>query len=33
MKKNNLKISIESDFNAKIISDKIKKFRIKKKLT
>ena len=32
MKKNNLKISVESDFNAKIISDKIKKFRIKKNL-
>ena len=30
MKKNSLKISIESDFNAKIILDKIKKFRINK---
>ena len=30
MKKNNLKISVESDFNAKIISDKIKKFKEKK---
>ena len=32
MRKNNLKISVESDFNAKIIEDKIKKFRIKKNL-
>ena len=30
MKKNSLKISVESDFNAKIILNKIKKFRIDK---
>ena len=32
MKKNRLKISVESDFNAKIVSDKIKKLTKKNNL-
>ena len=32
MKKNRLKISVESDFNAKIVSDKIKKLTINNNL-